>query len=96
MELEQIFQQIETRLQIMGAEVLGEPIIDKEYNMVTVKVGWHDQWLHTVNIWVDTCQACGHTQIEYEVYDPEQSEESDPDPKFETKELDELMAYLRG
>ena len=96
MDLTILLGTIINRLNEIGLFMDSEPIIDKEYNLISFKLARWGQWVYTVNVWTDTCAACGHSITEYELYSPDQAEESDPTPIFEARNLDELIAYLRG
>lgn len=76
--------------------VKEDPVIDCEYGMVIFTIQKHGIWTYIGNLWIDNCAHCGHQSILYELYDPNQSEESDPDPLIETQHLDMLINFLKA
>lgn len=95
--LKQVFDQVKARIDATGQyHVAEEPVIDLEYNLVIFTIRLEGQWKYTGNLWIETCRNCGLDHVEFELYEPEQGEESDPDPIFETGKLDELITFLRG
>ncbi len=82
---------------IEGLGYIAEEVVkDLEFDMTSFKLSWESSWRYTLCIFNERCPTCGNHSPEYEIYHPNQSEDSDPDPVLETSNAKELITFLKG